>query len=298
MSVLKQVKMWSLAIAMTASGAVFSDDEAGVALAKVKDNIYMITGPGGNVGLFVGDQANVLIDDKFEAQGSPILKLVAEVSNRPLEYVFNTHWHNDHTGSNVVMGNTGATIVAHENVRELLAKGTTLKAFNRVIEPYPKEALPEITFDQSITLHINDETLAVQHIPNAHSNGDSVLYFKKANVVHTGDLFFNGIYPFIDAEHGGRIKGMIAGIQMVLGQINADTVIIPGHGPLATVDDLHAFKAMLEATVAALEPLMAQGLSTEEIVAKQPTKALDEQWGKGFLSPDQWVAIAVSSLQQ
>ncbi len=278
------------------SGAAYADDEA-LGLEKITDDLYMITGPGGNVGLFVGDQATLLIDDKFEAQGSPIIELVAEITDRPLDYVVNTHWHGDHTGSNAVMGQTGATIVAHENVREILAKGTTLKAFGSVIEPYPAHALPEITFTEALTLHINDETVQVQHIPNAHSDGDSVLYFKKANVVHTGDLFFNGIYPFIDAEHGGRIKGMIAGAQSILKHIDGETVIIPGHGPLANREDLLAYITMLEATVAAIEPLLAKGLSTEQIVAQKPTQVTDEQWGKGFLSPDKWTAIAVNSLR-
>jgi len=290
------VVQWVITSFLFAASALYAAEQEAVAVVDVADNLYMLTGPGGNVGLFVGDDANLLIDDKYADQAKEILTAVKKVTNKPLNYLVNTHWHSDHSGGNQAIGRTGAVIIAHDNVHRLLASGTQLKALGSVIEPYPKVALPQISFASTMTLHVNGETLSIQHMPNAHTDGDSVLFFKKANVVHTGDLFFNGFYPFIDAEHGGRIKGMITGVQQILAQVNDKTVIIPGHGPLAGRDELLSFKAMLEASVAAVEPLLEQQLNLEEIIAKKPTQALDGLWGGGFLAPDQWVEMVVNSL--
>ncbi len=285
-----------LAAFLCLNSAISLAAQSSIQTEKVTDNIYMLTGPGGNVGLFVGEDANFLVDDKYEAQGSDILNAVAEVTDQPIDYLINTHWHGDHTGSNHVIGETGATIVAHDNVRTLLASGSKIEMFDAVIKPQPKEGLPEITFAEKLSFHANGEVIHVQHYAHAHTDGDAVLYFEKANVVVTGDLFFNGFYPFIDSEHGGRLKGVIDGVEKILARTDADTVIVPGHGPLASIEDLQAYKAMLEATVAAIEPLKQQGLSLAQVIAKKPTQALDGQWGNGPFKPEAWVKFAYHAL--
>ena len=283
-----------LATSLVAWPAVAGGDE--IDSTNVKDNIYMLTGPGGNVGLIVGDEANLLVDDKYEPQGSGILKAVASITDRPIDYLINTHWHGDHTGSNHVIGKTGATIVAHDNVRKLLITGSTVDLLNAVIKPQPKEGLPEITFAEKLSFHANGELINVQHYPNAHTDGDAVLFLEADNVVITGDLFFNGFYPFIDGKHGGSIKGMIDGVSKILARIDGDTIIIPGHGPLAKKTDLSAYNEMLKASVELVEPLKDQGLSVEQIIAKKPTLELDKLWGKGPFKPELWVKFVYYSL--
>lgn len=212
---------------------------------QLADGVYMLTGSGGNIGASVGEDGVIIIDDQFAPLTQKIQEALAKLSPKPVRFVVNTHWHPDHTGGNENFGKVGSVIVAHDNVRRRMSVKSFNQFFNRETLASPKDALPIVTFEKDVTLHYNGEELHVFHIDNAHTDGDGLIMFRKANVLHMGDTFFNGMYPFIDASSGGSIDGMIAAADLVLGMVNEDTRIIPGHGPLASSKDLKAFRGML-----------------------------------------------------
>ncbi len=261
---------------------------------KVTSDINMLMGAGGNIGLSTGKDGVFLIDDQFAPLTQKILDAISKITDKPVKFLINTHWHFDHTGGNENIGKGDTIIVAHDNVRVRMAKGQLMKAFNFNVPPAPGIALPVVTFPTSLTFHWNDETIQAIHYPHSHTDGDTVIFFKNANVIHTGDLFFNGIYPFIDAGSGGSLKGMIASVDMILKKTNPDTKIIPGHGPLGNASDLKTYRDMLLVVHDRISKLKKAGKSVEEVIAGKPTADLDGKWGKGFLKPDQWVGIAYS----
>jgi cyclase len=265
---------------------------------EVAPGIYMLHGAGGNIGLSIGDDGVFMIDDQYAPLTEKIQQAIASLTEQPLRFVINTHWHLDHTGGNENLGQGGAIIVAHDNVRERLLKGQTIEALNTDIPPAPPVALPVITFEQGVTFHWNDETLEVIHTMPAHTDGDAVIYFKNANVVHTGDLFFNGFYPFIDASSGGSAAGMIKSAEALLARIDDNTLVIPGHGPLSNKAELNVYKEMLQTPYDRIKSLKEEGKSQEQIVAAKPTADYDAEWGDGFMQPDQWVQIVYSTLVQ
>ena len=264
----------------------------------VANGVYMLVGSGGNIGLSVGQDGAFLIDDQYAPLTDKIIKAISAVTDQPVRFLINTHWHYDHTGGNENIGKGGTIIVAHDNVRKRLAKGQFMKAFNTNIPPSPPKALPVITFTDSVTFHWNDETLEVVHPKSAHTDGDAVIYFKNANVVHIGDLLFNGIYPFVDAESGGSMEGLIAGVDQVLARIDDNTKVIPGHGPLGNKADLKAYRDMLADVHARMTELIKAGKNLDEIVAAKPTADYDAKWGGGFLNPDRWVKIVYAAMQK
>ena len=233
---------------------------------------------------------------QFAPLTEKITAAVAKLSDKPIRFVVNTHWHGDHTGGNENLGKRGAIIVAHENVRVRMAKGQFLKAFNRHVDPSPREALPVVTFADGLTLHWNDDELQVLHVSPAHTDGDSFIFFKKANVLHAGDLFFNGFYPFVDVSSGGDFAGLIAAGKQLIERSNDKTVVIPGHGPLSNKAELQAYITMLEGVHGKVKSLIADGKSRDEVVAAKPTAAYDERWGGGFLKPDAWVGIVYDTI--
>jgi cyclase len=265
---------------------------------QVAGNIYMLTGAGGNIGALVGDDGILIIDDQYAPLSPKIHEALAKLSSKPVKFLVNTHYHGDHTGGNEIFGGEGAIIVAQDNVRKRLSEKQVIELFKMENPPMPKAGLPVVTFTEDIGLHINGEDLHVFHVPNAHTDGDSLIYFSKSNVLHTGDTLFNGFYPFIDVGGGGSINGMIAADDKVLGMINDDTKIIPGHGPLATPKDLKAFRDMLATLRDNVAKLIKEGKSADEVVAAQPSKDLDPVWGKGFLKPEQFVRIVYSDLSR
>lgn len=265
---------------------------------EVTSSIYMLEGYGGNIGLSIGDDGTFVIDDQFAPLTDRIQQAIAALTDQPVRFVVNTHWHIDHAGGNENLGKGGAIIVAHDNVRKRLEKGQFVAAFNAEIPPAPAAALPVITFDQGVTFHWNNETLEVLHVAPAHTDGDAVIYFKDANVVHTGDLYWNGLYPVIDASSGGSAAGMVTGIEEILARIDSNTKVIPGHGPLSNKAEMQVYHKMLKASHASIKALRDQGKTIEEIVAAKPTADFDEQWGVALLSPEQWVQMVFSTLEQ
>ncbi len=295
---LKKLFIYIGCLVATSAFAQQDFSEVQIETIPVAKGVYMLVGSGGNIGLSVGQDGAFLIDDQYAPLTDRILKAISAVTDQPIRFLVNTHWHMDHTGGNETIGKGGTLIVAHDNVRKRLEKGQFMKVFNANIPPAPPKALPVITFADSVTFYWNNETLEVLHPKPAHTDGDAVIYFKNANVVHIGDLFFNGIYPFIDAGSGGSLEGVIAGVDEVLGRIDDNTKVIPGHGPLGNKPELKAYRDMLATVHERMIKLIKEGKNIDEIVAAKPTADYDAKWGAGFLKPDQWVKIVYSTMQK
>ena len=266
-----------------------------IQVQQVGEGLYMLVGRGGNLGLSVGEDATFLIDDQFAPLTDKIVAAVATVTDRPIDYVLNTHWHFDHTGGNENLGDS-TMIMAHDNVRKRMAAGQFLEAFQMQIDPAPDVALPVLTFNDTLTLHANGLTIHGFHIENAHTDGDTLVHFKEANVVHMGDTFFNSIYPFVDLESGGDVEGMIEAVEVVLGLSDDETAIIPGHGPLADRKTLEGYHAMLTGVRDAVAKGIAEDMSLEEIQATKPSAPFDAEFADGFVPPDRFVAAVYGSL--
>jgi glyoxylase-like metal-dependent hydrolase (beta-lactamase superfamily II) len=274
-------------------------DMSGVTIESEKLTIgtWMLTGAGGNMGLLVGDSGALLIDDQFGGLSDKILEAIASKTDQPLRWVLNTHWHGDHTGGNANLADAGALIVAHENVRERLSVDQYMEAFQRTTPASPAKAWPTITFAEGLDLHWNGQDIRLIHVPNAHTDGDAMVFIEGANVLHMGDLFFNGMYPFIDTSSDGSIDGVIAGVDRALELVDNQTAIIPGHGLLANRSALLAYRDMLFQARKAIVALMDDGMNREQVIAAHPTQELDEDWGGGFMQPDTWTGIVYDSLR-
>lgn len=270
--------------------------DAEIKAVPVTDQIYMISGQGGNIGLFIGEDGTFLIDDQFAPLTEKILEAIKSVGGQHPRFLINTHYHGDHTGGNEKIGQGGTLIVSHDNVRERLVSGAYIGAFKMKIPPVSEAGLPVVTFSKNIKFHINGDTVMVKHVPHAHTDGDSFIYFQDANVIHAGDLFFNGFYPFIDVNHGGSLKGMIKGLDEVLKIADDQTRIISGHGPLGDRQQLASYRQMLEVAYERLRTLKAEGKTAEEAAASEPLKDLEATWGNGLFKSDQWIKLIYSGV--
>jgi len=263
---------------------------------KVAEGVYMLTGAGGNIGLSVGKDGAYVIDDQFAPLTDKIVAAIRTVTPDPVRFVINTHWHGDHTGGNENMGKAGALLVAHENVRRRMSV-EQLNALGRKTPASPEGALPVVTFTDSVTFHWNGDEIRVTHVAPAHTDGDAYVHFVKADVVHMGDLLFNGSYPFIDTGSGGRIDGVIAAADQVLAATGEKTRFIPGHGPLATRADLQSYRDTLQALRDRIARLKSEGKSRDEVIAAKPTADHDAKWGTGFMKGDTFTGLAYDSLK-
>lgn len=271
-------------------------DKVQIKTVRASENIYMLLGHGGNIGVCVGEEGVFLVDDQFAPLTEKIKAALGEISGKDVRFVINTHWHFDHVGGNEKMGETGAVIVAHENVRKRMSTDQFIKFFQKEIPASSKIALPIITFAQDITFHLNEEEIVVFHVNNAHTDGDAIVYFRNSNVIHMGDIYFSGIYPFIDTSSKGTVNGVINAAKGVLSFINDDTKIIPGHGPLSNKAELTVYVDMLISLKDKISKHILEGKTLEEVLAGKPTQEFDTKWGNGFLSPDQFVQILYEDL--
>ena len=289
-----------MAGALLFGGSAIAQDFSNTTIKAIKltDSVYMLTGRGGNMGVSIGNDGVFLVDDQFAPLTTKIKAAIAKLTHQPILFVINTHWHFDHTGGNENLGKEGTLIIAHDNVRKLMSEKQFLKVFNKPIPAAPKTALPTITFNDSVTFHFNDQTLKVTHLAPGHTDGDSIIHFQEANVIHTGDLFFNGFYPFIDVEFGGSVNGMIEDADKILALADDKTRIIPGHGPLATKADLVAYRDMLIEVRDNVKVHVDAGKTVEETIAAKPTASTDAKWGGGFLKPDLFTKIIYDSLSK
>ena len=262
---------------------------------KAAGNVYMLEGAGGNIGAVTGPGGLLIVDDQFAPLAEKIRAALRQINPGPLRFVLNTHWHGDHTGGNAFFGREG-TLVAHENVRRRLLSGAASLLGQRV-PPAPPEALPVITYEAAVRFHFGGEEIRVVHFPAGHTDGDSIIFFTGSNVIHMGDHFFASRFPFVDLDSGGSVEGLTRNVADVIAQAPAGVKIIPGHGPLSTVEDLRAYHQMLQETTAIIRGRMRQGRTLAQIKAEGlPEKW--KTWGAGFVNTERWIETVHRSLGQ
>jgi glyoxylase-like metal-dependent hydrolase (beta-lactamase superfamily II) len=261
---------------------------------KVAGNVYMLEGSGGNIGVSVGSDGILIVDDQFAPLADKIKAALKGLGEGKLKFILNTHWHGDHTGGNVAFG-PEAPIIAHDNVRKRLSTEQKSEFFKRTTPASPKEALPVITFGQSLSVHFNGEEIRVIHFPHGHTDGDSVIFFTTSNIVHMGDDFFSGRFPFVDLESGGSVEGLTKNISEVIAKLPANVKLIPGHGPISGIEDLKLYHRMLVETTDIVRKKMAAGKTLDEI-KKEGLPDEWKTWGTGFIKTDLWIEIAHRSL--
>jgi cyclase len=288
---------WVVAQAAAATGDRAAQMRAGAANTPIKttklyDNVFLLQGAGGNMAVQTGPEGKMLIDSSFSTAVPHIKDALDALGKDPADALINTHWHIDHTDGNEGMHAAGFRIYAHSMTRERLSKPALMKLFNMALPASPAGALPTITFDDRMHAWHNGDSLDMVHFDPAHTDTDIYIHFHNADVLHVGDTWFNGFYPFIDEGSGGTIGGMIAADETALAVAGTQTKIIPGHGPLGTKADLQAFRDMLSTVRDRVALLKKTGASEAEVLAKKPTADLDAVWGKGSFPPDMFVGIA------
>jgi len=267
------------------SGQDNNFDKVQIKVHPVAGSVYMLEGAGGNIGVSVGEDGILIVDDEFAPLAPKIKAALKGISDKPVRFVLNTHWHGDHVGGNAQFG-TESTIIAQENVRERMKAGSTTPG--RETKPYPKEALPIITFNDRATVHLNGEDIRAMHFPAGHTDGDSIIYFTKSNVIHMGDDFVRYGLPFVDLQSGGSVEGMLAAVEKIIATFPGDVKVIPGHGELSTVADMKPYADMLRETLAKVQAGMKQGKTLDQL-QKEKVLAGYEKWSGDFISTDKWI---------
>jgi len=293
-----QLIVLCVAVAFAAAPAVAQQDfsEVEIGTTEVTSGVYMLQGAGGNIGVSIGADGVFLIDDQYAPLTEKIVAAVRAIDDGPIRFVLNTHWHGDHTGGNESLGGSGALIVAHDNARRQMTVGQFFELWDRKVEPSSEGSLPVVTFSDAVTFHLNGDVIHAFHVEHAHTDGDSMVHFEKANVLHMGDVFFNGTFPFIDVYSGGSLSGIISGCNKALKIVDDDTSIIPGHGSLGNRAELVAYRDMLQTAHAAIAPLVRQGKSLEEIQAAEPLAPLVEKWGNGFIKAEAFLGLVYQGM--
>lgn len=277
-------------IALLTCVLVFGQDkEVVITPVQVTENIFMLKGKGGNIGVLTGAEGTIMIDDQFADMAPKITTALEALGAGPVKYLINTHWHGDHTGGNEVFAEKGATIIAHDNVYKRLSMDQ-IRPFGRTTEASPEGAWPKLTFDSNMTIHANDEETHLLHNHNAHTDGDAFVYFSKANVLHMGDTFFAGRFPFIDMDMGGTPDGLISAVEAAMLLCDADTKIIPGHGELSNKDDLRVYLQMLKIMRDRVKQALENGTAEDALDIVELTKGY-ETWGTGFISGEKIVKV-------
>ena len=251
---------------------------------------------GGNVAVSAGEDGVFIIDDQYKPSIEGLLGAIGEISDRPVRFVINTHYHGDHVGGNEVIGAGGGVVVAHDNIRKRMSAAQFNHFFGDEIPAWPEGALPVVTFNDRVTLHLNGEAVTAYHVPRGHTDGDSIIHFPASNVLHMGDVFFNGLYPYIDLDAGGTIQGMIGAVERGLELADGATRVIPGHGPLTDRAGLEAYGAMLAEIRDRVQAMIDQGMDLAAVVAAKPTADWDEALGGAFIKPDSLVIFVYNSL--
>jgi glyoxylase-like metal-dependent hydrolase (beta-lactamase superfamily II) len=286
-----------MGLALVCPPAISADEGDKVRVTAIKGSLHLLQGRGGNVLASIGEDGILLVDDDYPELAAAHREALSGMgeSGREPRFVLNTHWHGDHSGGNEFWAERGAVLVAHRNVRQRMGTRQDMKALGRVVEPSPAAALPVVTYGDSLALHFNGDDIEVQHYPRGHTDGDSVIWFSAANVVHMGDYFFKDRFPFVDLGSGGNVLGYIANVEKVLARVDGSTVIVPGHGDLADRSDLERYLDMLKTTSDEVSSALAQGVTLDDLIAR----GLDEKWsswGGGFINEEAWIKFIAASL--
>ncbi len=284
-----------IALIFLASALQAQQPQAAFTLTPVAGQIYMLQGDGGNIGVLAAPEGTILIDSMYQKSAPSIRDAIKNLpGGGKVLFLVNTHWHSDHTEGNLAFG-PQAIIVAHENVRALLAKPPSM--MGQPSNPYPASALPSVTYSNSVTLYVGDEPVRLVHYANAHSNGDTVVFFDKSRILHTGDMFFQGMFPFMDVDNGGDIDSWVRQLDSIISSVPADIKIIPGHGPLAGIAELKAFRQMLFDSADIVRRQIKEGKTLEQIKAAGLPDRFGP-WTKGFFTVPQWLELVYRSLNK
>jgi glyoxylase-like metal-dependent hydrolase (beta-lactamase superfamily II) len=262
----------------------------------LRGGVYMLAGAGGNIGLSVGPDGAFVIDDQYAPLSGKILAAIAAITPLPVKFVVNTHWHGDHVGGNENMGKAGALLVAHDNVRKRMSVDQFMAAFNRKVPASPAAALPVVTFTDSVTFHINGDDLVAFHVPPAHTDGDVIVHFVKADVIHMGDTFMTISYPLIDLSSGGTVDGFVTAADRALSVCGPQTMVIPGHGAVTDCAGLRTWRNMIFTVRDRVHAEMKKGTTLDQMKAAGLTKDFDTAWGKGFIQPPVFIETVYRSL--
>jgi len=279
-------------------GEEHEGEQGDVKVEKLSDSVVMLAGVGGNIAVLTGKDGVLQIDSGNPGTTPQVLKAVQGLTDKPVTTLINTHWHGDHTGGNADMAKAGSRIFAHDNTRKRLSSEQFIEAFNSKVPASPEVALPILTFSRSLTLYHSGEELHLAYVQPAHTDTDIFIHFAKANVLHAGDLFFNGMYPFIDSSTKGWIGGMVKAADKILAVVDDKTKIIPGHGALSTKEQFKQYRDMLVTVHERIAPLVKSGKSVEDTVVAKPLADLDDKWGKGFMKPDVFVKIVYGGIKK
>lgn len=292
------ISLKAIIISLLFTHTSYSRDFTNVELKTihVSGNIYMLEGihgfAGGNIGVSIGDDGILIVDDQFAEMNVKIRNALSKLQEGKPKYVLNTHWHGDHTGGNIDF-KTHATIIAHNNVRKRLMEEQT-NAF-ATTPARPKQAWPVITFDESLTIHFNDETIKVLHLPNGHTDGDSIIYFTESNVVHMGDHYFAGMFPFVDIASGGNVLSFADNVKRTLDSVPDDVKIIPGHGPLSNKEELISYYKMLQDSIHFVQQNLDKDMTLEQLLENGLPDNL-KSWATGFIKADSWLTFIYQSI--
>ncbi len=264
---------------------------------QLSDTVYMLKGRGGNVGISTGEDGLYIIDDQVRPVTTQLLQAIRKISDKPIRIVLNTHYHADHVGGNETIGDAGAVIISHDNIRKRMTTEQVSIFMKNTTPPYAKDALPIVTFNDRLSLHMNGETATAYYVANGHTDGDSIIHFPVSNVIHMGDTFFNGRYPYVDLDAGGSMQGLVAAADLALSMADESTRIIPGHGPLGMTEDLKNYRDYLIKAGANVQELIDKDMDLQQIIAAEPSKEWDEELGKTWITPAQFVTFIYNSLE-
>lgn len=284
-----------LLAAVSSAAAQVNYDTVQIRTIKVGDGVYMLMGVGGNIGVSAGPDGVLMVDDQYAPLSDKIKAAVAAVGG-PIRFLVNTHWHWDHVGGNENLLRSGVVTVAHENVRRRMSIEQFVPQLNRHVPASPAGALPLVTFTDSVNFYLGGDSIHVFHVAHAHTDGDAMIWFRRANVVQMGDIFFNGRYPFVDLSSGGAVDGVVAAVDRVLALSDTNTKIIPGHGPLADRATLRTYRDMLVTVRDRIRRAVTAGQTLEQVQAAKPTAEFDAVWGKGTITPTLFVEILYTDL--
>ncbi|MEO7456877.1 MAG: MBL fold metallo-hydrolase [Gemmatimonadaceae bacterium] len=269
-----------------------------VSTTSLRSGVYMLQGAGSNVVVSVGNDGAFVVDDEFAPLSDRLLAAARKVRDVPVRYVANTHWHSDHTGGNANMVRAGATIIAHENVRRRMTTRQVIEIEHDTTPASPASALPTRTFARRSGMRFNGDSIVLLHVPRAHTDGDAIVVFRTANVIATGDIWLNGSYPYIDVSTGGSLAGTIAAVDRVLALSNDSTKLVPGHGDVGTRRQLREYRHMLVSLRDRVAPLVARGMTIEQVIAAKPLASLDARWGQSFIPSELALRIVYANLAQ